>query len=294
VIIFIKRLRVLVTQECNLKCKWCCKEGQFTDRKQISADEFLDGIYFLNRFGLEEVKFSGGEPLLYDNLHYLIKETNKLGIKTSTTTNGILLYDKIRDLQDAKLNELSVTLNTLNPELFKELCNGTKEQLESIVRGIKSIKENKDITKNRNINLVVNYKNIGGIPRIIELSKEYKFDVRFIRLINERTEGYVAPKCLFDYLKTEFKEELQIPDYDNSYNQFRIGDVKCCYVNSACGENPSCERCNSSFFMRLTTDGKLKPCLASEKGEVDLINSLREARKTVENVVNSKAKWGLR
>lgn len=215
-----------------------------------------------------------------------------MNIKTSITTNGILLKKRLDELKNTGIDEISITLNTLNPKKFNNLCYGTKEQLNEIIKGIKLLKNIGSFEKN--INLVINSDNLKEIPKIVEFCDKYNLQLRFIRIIKESTPGYVSPKMFFKYLKKEYKNKLQIFDCKGSYNKFKIGRLSCCFVNSACGENANCKRCNSSFFMRLTTDGKLKPCLISEKGETNLINYLKLARNNIENAINSKSNWRIK
>ena len=119
----IGRLRVSVNQECNLDCLYCHEEGEFTERTdRMNSEEIKALIDILNEYGIDEIKAASKEPLLYRKTPELLAHFKKIGIKkTSLTTNGILLKRYLRKLEDAGLDELSISLDALDQKTFDML-----------------------------------------------------------------------------------------------------------------------------------------------------------------------------
>ena len=268
------KLRLLLTQYCNLNCLYCHKEGQFSARERIKPGEFKRLTEIANEFGLDEIKYSGGEPLAYAGLIALIKAAKELGIrKTSVTTNGILLEDKLEALAGAGLDELSISLDTLNPEVFIKLNRGTEEQFKKTLRGIVRAKHYPFQT---NLNMSLTKYNVQELNEMRRYAREQGFPLRLISFIpldiNEKNAVATDSRTVFEALKKEAKSIEK--GNTAAYTTLHMPEGETLIlVDSSCF---SCDVCGESYALRLTTDGRLKPCLISERGEIDVITPLRE------------------
>lgn len=270
------KLRVLVTQRCNLSCLYCHKEGQFTKRGEIKPEEFEGLTEIASEFGLDEVKYSGGEPLLYDGLGRLIRSARGAGIaRTSVTTNGILLEERLDELKKSGLHELSISLDTLKPETFKTLNRGRSEDFRKVLRGVAKAREYG--FPKMNLNMSLTKYNLDEIDDMLAFARNLQVQIRLISFIplNESHKDAVSTdaKSLFEQLKESAVRTSTNPD-SPAYTSLTLEDgTSVCLVDSSCF---SCDLCGKSYALRLTTDGKLKPCLISEKGEIDVITPYRQ------------------
>ncbi len=294
----IERLRVLLNTECNLKCLYCHKEGQYSLRERIKFDELKGLLRILMEYGVDEVKFSGGEPLLHPRISELIDYTkNELRAdKVSVTTNGVLLRDKVKRFEAMGLDELSISIDTLNYDTFEKLNCGDKTLLDNAFAGISEASES-NIPK-VNLNVTLTSLNINEVPRLIDYSKKLNLPIRLISFIDVgKKTSYLQTslKDLIINLESSAEYRTGEPLKDNkAYTDYLIKGHKVTFVNGVC---PDCEECGRSYALRLTTDGKLKPCLISEKGEIDILTpyrkgDMKEVHHNIEKAVALK-KYGL-
>ena len=124
-----KKLRISVTDRCNLQCVYCMPKNNtnwFDSEDLLSFEEIIHFTSIMSKLGIENIRLTGGEPLLRSNIEILIENLSKItGIKkVSMTTNGILLSDKILELKKAGVSGLNISLDTFNHEKFKKI-NGS-------------------------------------------------------------------------------------------------------------------------------------------------------------------------
>lgn len=273
-------VRVSLTGSCNLRCLYCMPEkgSENIDGDILSYEEILLIISKLSELGIKKVRFTGGEPLIYKDIDRLIYETSKIkGIEDiSITTNGVLLDERIEDLKTAGLKRININLCSLNSETYKKITrignldkvlNGLYKSKEV---GIKPIKINTVLMKGYNDN---------EIDDFLRLSIEEPFHVRFIELM-PIGEGkiYYDKGCsmsLDEVIKSH--EELKNAEC------YREGTALVYKMKEAKGtigfiEPVSCKFCDSCSKIRLTSNGKIKPCLHSRE-EIDLRNFIHDDAK---------------
>lgn len=125
----INYLRLSITDRCNLRCLYCMPEEgiekQAHDRI-LSNEDCIELVEMFADLGVEKIRLTGGEPLVRKGLSGLIKGIKAVeGIKeVSLTTNGILLEDQLESLVDAGIKRLNISLDTLNPQTYKDLSRG--------------------------------------------------------------------------------------------------------------------------------------------------------------------------
>ncbi len=268
------RLRVSVNDQCNLHCLYCHKEGQFTKRNQIEHEEFKELLEYLSQYDVKEVKFSGGEPLLYSKIDDLIKTAKDLNLgKISITTNGLLLEERLlHEIKRAGLDELSISLDSVDPKIFSKLSGGTKSQLEEIQHGINLAK--KIGIPEINLNMVLTEYN-KDVQSMLNYAFENNLPLRIISFIQlpHPPNNLITDPSETQKLIEELAGERKLSKKKQAYTIYSIGDQTVTLINGLC---PDCNQCGKDYAIRLTSDGKLKPCLVSEIGEIDIVAPLRE------------------
>ena len=133
----IEYVRLSVTDKCNLRCFYCMPKG-FKDFEQpehwLTHDEIERVIKAFTELGVARVRLTGGEPLVRKNISQLSKRLTALpGLKDlSLSTNAVLLDKHANDLHDAGVSRINVSLDSLNPERFKEITGG---ELQPVLDG---------------------------------------------------------------------------------------------------------------------------------------------------------------
>lgn len=101
-----------LTRRCNLCCKHCLNNSGIDIANSLTKDQVINLIFDLSSAGVQEIRFTGGEPLLFDGIEDCIRIASKLGLKTSLGTNGTLLTKKrVDDLKNAGLNQIIISLD---------------------------------------------------------------------------------------------------------------------------------------------------------------------------------------
>ena len=137
----INYLRISVTDRCNLRCVYCMpEEGIKLIRHEdvLSFEEIYEFVKVAVKFGIEKVRFTGGEPLVRKGFVNLVKMISSIKeIKDlALTTNGILLSQYAKELKDAGLMRVNISLDSVNEEEFRNITRGGK--LEDVFEGIKA------------------------------------------------------------------------------------------------------------------------------------------------------------
>ncbi len=266
-------LRISVTDLCNLRCKYCMPEKGVCKKKHedmMSLEEMLQAVKTAVSLGINKIRITGGEPLLKKNIIDICKKISEIpGVNTlCITTNGVLLEQYAKALKEAGIKGVNISLDTLNREKFFQMTG--KDEIESVKAGIRAaLKAGFDKMK---INTVL----IGGFnddeaEEISKLTLKYPVDVRFIELMPMNRDAdfdresfvpldFVAArlsglqKLEDDKLSTEDKSSVaRLYRYEGALG--RVG-----FISAV--SNHFCNQCNR---IRLTADGKIKPCLHSER-----------------------------
>ena len=141
----LKDFRISITNKCNLNCIYCHHEGIHNkinglDDIELTPEEIAFIVEVSTEFGIQNIKLTGGEPLLRNDIYEIIKKISKIkGIKDiSLVSNGTLLKDSAKKLAEAGLNRLNVSLDTLNETLYQKIINtNNKYSPNDIIEGIK-------------------------------------------------------------------------------------------------------------------------------------------------------------
>jgi GTP 3',8-cyclase len=275
-----KSLRISVTDRCNLRCTYCMPFDEYVwiDKKEILTFEEITRLArLLIALGVDEVRLTGGEPLVRKDLDILVRQLSGLvGLKDlSLTTNGVFLAEKIPALASAGLRRINVSIDTLNPDRFRQITqrgdlNRVLEGLFAAKRmGLHPIKINAVIERGVND---------CDILDLVEFSREHGFPLRFIEFMdvgnsnNWRSERMVSKKEILETIHARYplkhvgRHQGTAPSVDYQFvdGQGDVGVI-------ASVTEPFCSSCTR---VRLTADGKLVTCLFSETGH-DLKGPLR-------------------
>jgi len=273
-------LRISVTDRCNLRCIYCMPSDGVC---QISHDAILtyEEIYVIAQaaaeLGIDKVRITGGEPLVRSGLPELIQMLAQIESidDISLTTNGVLLGRYAAELKQAGLRRVNVSMDTLKPDKF-ELITRCSSSVDDVLKGIEVAR---DVGLNPvKINMVV----MSGIndDELLDFATKTiddEWHVRFIELMPFAGEGAVAPQFLSanDIMKRiELLGKLEpcLPGIGNGpAKYFRFPRAKGTIGFITPVSEHFCFGCNR---MRLTADGKLRPCLLAGD-EIDLRQPLR-------------------
>ena len=268
----VKDLRISVTDRCNFRCIYCMPhdEYEWIDKKEIlSFEEITRLVKIFVQLGVEKIRLTGGEPLVRRNLELLIAQLSVIeGVKDlCLTTNGSLLAEKVEALKAAGLKRINVSVDTLDPEKFREICK--RGDLDKVLEGLFAAKRRGlDPMK---INAVIERGiNDDDILELVEFSRENGFSIRFIEYMDVgntnswTSEKLVPKKEIVERINARFplkevgRENGSAPavDYEFIDGRGEVGIV-------ASVTEPFCATCNRA---RLTADGKLVTCLFSSVG----------------------------
>lgn len=269
-------IRISVTDRCNLRCCYCMPEEgtELISHQEILTFEEIEMICRCGvELGIKTVKLTGGEPLVRKNLPYLAKRLHGLpGIEDVTiTTNGCLLGEQARELKDAGISSVNVSLDTLDREHFAGI---TRRDSFGLV--MKGIEEAAACGLNVKLNCAVMEElTREDVLAFAAFSEEKRIPVRFIEMmpIGQGCRFHALDnEALLDILKSRYpdlKESKRIWGHGPA-RYYEFGNHGCAGFISAV-HHKFCDRCNR---VRLTSDGFLKLCLASEDG-VNLRDRIR-------------------
>jgi cyclic pyranopterin phosphate synthase len=272
----INYLRISVTDRCNLRCVYCMPpEGvpQMSHNEILSYEEIRTIVRAAAELGINKIRLTGGEPLVRAELPSLIRMLSQIeGIEElSVTTNGTFLKKYVLELKQAGLSRINVSLDTLKADKFRYITRLGK--LEVVLEGIEAAKEAgfKPVKINTVIMRGINDDEILDFAR---MTYEGGWHVRFIELMPFKGVAEFVPSIeLKQHISLLGKLEPCASVTGNGpATYYRLAGAEGTMGFIAPHTDPSfCSRCNR---MRLTPDGKLRPCLLGED-EIDLKIPLR-------------------
>ena len=255
-------LRISLTDKCNLRCRYCMPEEGVCRRshsEMLNEDEVITAVEVAASLGIRKVRLTGGEPLVKKNIVSICRRVAAVeGIKeVCLTTNGILLPELAKELRQAGVNRVNLSLDTLNPEKYAYITRIGK--LEQFRAGLEAaLDAGFDKVK---INAVL----IGGfnddeIEALANLTKEYPVDMRFIELmpIQDHDEFGEAAYVPYSKVLERLPEAVPAAQDGGVAKLYRLPGAK---GNIGLISPISAHFCKECNRIRLTADGKLKPCL---------------------------------
>lgn len=271
----INYMRVSLTNNCNLRCIYCMpKEVKNSCEQILSKEDYFKIINEGSKLGINKIRFTGGEPLLYKELLPLMSQVSKLPNinDLSVTTNGILLENMIDDLKKAGLTRANISLDSMKTDRFDAVTRGgnLNKVLNSIdeylKRDFKRLKINTLIIKGINEDEIIDF---------VKLTKEMPISLRFIELmpLGEGEQFYKKGFISTNEIRNIISENFDLKKIDNNIHKVQNFKGDFSFISPL--SNKFCWSCNK---IRLTARGTLKPCLHSDT-EYSLIPFLKEEKK---------------
>ncbi len=279
-------LRISLTEKCNLRCTYCMPANgiPLTPKSNLmTANEVFDIAKLFVENGVNKIRLTGGEPLVRKDFLEIVTQLKKLNTEIAITTNGVLLDRYLKELNQLNINNITVSLDTLQKEKFTSITR--RNDFDKVWNNIIELSKISDQVK---INVVL-LKGVNDheINDFIKLTQNHNFKIRFIEFMpfdgNEwDTSKLISQDFILNTINKEFNNnvvKLEDDKNDTSRN-FKINGFTGSFAIISSVTNPFCDTCNR---IRLTADGKIKNCLFSNS-ETELLNELRKGN-DIENLI---------
>ena len=265
----INYVRISVTDRCDFRCTYCMSEKmQFVPRAQLlTLEEIALVARAFTELGVEKIRITGGEPLIRKNIMQLFENIGKLPKlkELTTTTNGSHLLALAKPLQDAGVERINISLDSLDPEKFRKITRigNLKNVLSGIDKALsldfKKLKINSVILKNRNHNEVVDLVRF-AINRGIDISFIEEMPLGIIDEHN-RNESYYSSDQIKNDLKNKYELVSSTISTGGPSKYYKIigTNTKVGFISPH--SHNFCDQCNR---VRLTAEGQLLLCLGQE------------------------------
>ncbi len=277
-------LRISVTDRCNLRCLYCMPADGVS---LLSHDEILsyEEINIVAKaaaaLGINKLRLTGGEPLIRKNLSGLIAMLAEIeGIEDiSLTTNGVLLENVAKELKEAGLKRVNISLDSLRSDRYQEITQSDK--LDDVLRGIETARQ-LGLSPIKTNTVVIRGNNNDEVLDFARLTIDEEWHVRFIEYMpfnNNGHDGKLVPVSeMKQCIETLGELKPTLPEGGGPAKYYRLPDALGTIGFISPVSEHFCQACNR---LRLTAEGKLRPCLFSDF-EVDLRGPIRQGASTDE------------
>ena len=289
-------LRISVTDLCNLRCRYCMPEEGVCARQHdemMTEEEIVAAASAAASLGIQKVRITGGEPLVKKNIICICRRISAIeGIsEVCLTTNGTLLPSMADDLKAAGVKRLNISMDTLDEDKYRYITR--RGELKDALCGIKAALD-AGFEKIK-INAVL----IGGFndseaAKLAELTLKYPIDVRFIELMPMYDSGDFGPEAFIEGTKIleKLPQAIALPEDDipkgSTAKLYRLPGAQ---GNIGLIQPLSSHFCGTCSRLRITADGKVKPCLHSNAEYSIKGLSEAEMRKVLAEAILAKPKW---
>jgi cyclic pyranopterin phosphate synthase len=280
----LRDLRISVTDRCNFRCSYCMPREHFGSDHEflpkhmiISYEEIIVVVKSMLPLGLKKVRITGGEPLMRKDISKLISMIRKLDsdLDIAMTTNGVLLRRHITSLKEAGLNRVTVSLDSIDEQSFKEITD-SENDVSQVIDGINSVIElGMEVKVNTVIKRGVNENQI--IP-LVNTFLKLNVPIRFIEFMDVGStnswnlDSVVTGKEIREIIGRNFNPLIK--KKSNYFGEVAKlwtmdGDYDIGFIESI--SSPFCGSCTRA---RISSKGNLYTCLFSEQG-YDLLSIIR-------------------
>lgn len=273
-------LRISITQRCNNRCAYCHREGEVQRANRsaelMSVQEIVRMAKIAVGLGIARIKLTGGEPLMRKDLPQIVEGIAAIaGLKDlSLTTNGLLLGGGMaKKLRGRGLKRVNISLPSLNPETYHKLTGG---KLEAALEGVKAAIEAGFCPVKLNM-VVLKDVNVGDVPDLIEYAGRNNIVLQLIELdpVNVGDEYYTEHHRSLEEQEIMLRAKavtVEKRPYMHNRLIYHLPNATVEVVKPI--ENTDfCMHCTR---MRITSDGKLKPCLMRNDNLTDILTPIRE------------------
>lgn len=279
-------MRISVTDLCNMRCQYCMPEYGVEKKPHeelLSFEEIVAIVKASVPLGIEKIRITGGEPLVRNGIIGLVEQIKQVdGIKEiAMTTNGSLLKKMAKPLKEAGLTRFNISIDSLDPARYKEITRGGN--LSDVLEGIDTVLD-LGMTPLKLNTVVIGGLNDHEVLDFAAMTIDRPIDVRFIELMpvgqasQWAKERFISNETLLDRLGLMVTE---VAEKGSPAKYFRLPGAKgrIGFINPI--SHHFCHECNR---LRLTSDGKLKPCLHSNE-EIDLRTVLNKPEQQITRVI---------
>lgn len=276
-------LRVSVTDRCNFRCKYCVPSHDFdmmSHQDILRYEELLFAIEVFAELGIHKIRVTGGEPLVRKNISFFMKQVaNIKGIDEVTlTTNGSLLDKFAKDIKEAGINRINISIDSLKQERYSYITGGFK--LDKIISGLQAAKD-AGLNPIKINNVAIKGFNDDEILDFCEFAAINNVNVRFIEFMpignssGWKKENIITGSEILDIISKKYSiEQIKRNSNEGPAVNYRLSNgakigVITPISNHFCGD---CDK------LRLTSDGKIRPCLLSDN-EIDIHSMIRNKDK---------------
>lgn len=270
-------LRISITNRCNVRCFYCHHDGILPQRYEMTPDEIYRVSKVAADINVRKIRLSGGEPLIRDDIVEIVEKISSIGFKDiALTTNGTLLGKYAEQLKAAGLNRVNVSFDTLNPETYRFITK--RDYIEKARDGIKKASEVGLYPVKVNM-VVMKGINDHEIWDMFQFCKENNAVLQLIELLKTDSQSDSGFFDEYHFEMDDFEEELSQRADEVKTRQF-MQDRKKYFIEDGEIEvvkpMDNTEFCKNCTRLRITPDGKIKPCLLRNDNLVDLIEPMRQ------------------
>jgi GTP 3',8-cyclase len=263
----VRKLRLSLTDKCNLRCHYCMPVNAsfMNECNYLSTDEYHEIISELCEFGLEELRITGGEPLMRKSFSEIIERFSRLPLKKiGLTTNGVLLDKHLVELKKYNVTHLNVSLDSLNAETFRKITNGN--QLSRVLENIESAQA-------LGFEIKINVVALRGVNDcefndFVEYSRRTGLEVRFLELMRigfareKQIQQFISAREIAERLSATYKMTPVARGADSTSINFILDNGA--QIGFIASESQAfCGQCSR---WRLSADGIMRACLFKDDG----------------------------
>ncbi len=259
-------LRISLTNRCNLDCIYCHSEGDEGRRKEMSVSTISDIVNAAAAYGVDKVKFSGGEPLVREDFEDILRSLPELK-DVSVTTNGVFLKERAMAMKLAGLDRVNVSLDTLVPDKYAFITKSGPGDLKRVLEGIEAALD-AGLTPVKINMVLLKGLNDDEIENMLDFVRTHPGNLilQIIQVMDfkDGAKYYID----VDRIEEEFSRRADKVFMRKMHHRkkYFIDGAEVEVVKPI--ENVEfCANCNR---LRVTADGKLKPCLLVNNNLVDI------------------------
>ncbi|WP_294344757.1 GTP 3',8-cyclase MoaA [Prosthecochloris sp.] len=276
----VRYVRVSVTSRCNLRCVYCMREehcGQNVAAEELDYQEICRIIEALAALGVRKVRFTGGEPLLRDDIVDLVRYAKAVdGIETVVlTTNGVLLGHYLDRLLEAGLDGINFSLDTFDEDRYKAITR--RNLLPDVLGNFESLLRHADELQVKINVLLLRGINAGELGRFADLTRQWPVTVRFMELMPFddhqiwRTGKFMGADKILEMLGNIYPDLESTQGYATEHFSFSLPGYRGSIAIIPAFTRNFCSQCNR---LRITSSGRIMSCLYAKNG-VDMLAALR-------------------
>jgi cyclic pyranopterin phosphate synthase len=269
----VNSLRISVIQRCDFNCFFCHREGESNPHGVMTPDEIEAVVSMAADLGVRKIKLTGGEPLLREDIAEIVSRISPYVEEVSMTTNAFHLAELAGKLKTAGLRRVNVSLHSACPEVFKEITgwNVLPEVKEGIMAaleaGLRPVKLNMVVMKGVNER---------EIPEMIDFAKDLGVTLQLIEY--QPLERGAEEWERYHHDLRPLEEELESRSeriVEREMHRRRQYHLKGGGVVEVVRPMHNSHFCGYCTRLRLTSDGRLKPCLMREDNHVEAVSLIR-------------------